>query len=269
LPSPPAVKTFLAIFDEVDHASAAVSGIVGQGIIPSALELMDRVALRAIEAAFHAGYPPEAGAVLLVEVDGLAESVAEQGSAIEQVCRDNGARELRVAETTEARARLWAARKGALAAFGRIAPNYYLCDGTVPRSKLPAVLGQVAEVAAEWGVFVGTVAHIGDGNIHPLIVFDKHEPNVMPRVEAAHDEIVQICVDAGGTITGEHGVGLEKRKYMPWIFSEDDLERMARVRAAFAPDNRYNPGKVLPDASVATPPKKIGLSAAVGPDTWV
>jgi glycolate oxidase len=270
VPLPQKTVTFLAVFDKVEGAGAAVSAIVANGLIPSALELIDGPAIIALEKAFNVGYPEGAGAVLLIDVEGLPESVEEQTRMVQRVCEAvPGAMGLHFAESEAERARLWAARKGALAAFGRIAPNYYLCDGTVPRSKLAHVLSQVGEIAAEWGVFVGSVAHIGDGNLHPLIVFDKHEPGIMPRVEAAHDEIVQVCVDAGGTITGEHGVGLEKRKYMSWIFSDDDMERMARVRAAFAPDNRYNPGKVLPDANVQTPPKKAGLWAAVGPDIWV
>ncbi|MDP8924172.1 MAG: FAD-binding protein [Chloroflexota bacterium] len=270
VPLPPKAVTFLAVFETVEGAGAAVSAIVANGLIPSALELIDGPSITALEKAFNVGYPPGAGAVLLIDVEGLPEAVEEQTRLVQRVCEAiPGAMGLRFAESDAERAKLWAARKGALAAFGRIAPNYYLCDGTVPRSKLARVLGQVNEIAAEWGVWVGSVAHIGDGNLHPLIMFDKHEPGIMPRVEAAHDEIVQVCVDAGGTITGEHGVGLEKRKYMPWIFTEADMARMARVRAAFSPDNRFNPGKVLPDPSVATPPKKVGLSAAVGPDTWV
>jgi len=267
---PPKTVTFMATFEKVEGAGEAVSAIVANGLIPSALELIDGPAIVAIEKAFHVGYPEGAGAVLMIEVEGLPEAVEAQTRLVTQVCESiPGAMGLRFAETDAERAKLWAARKGALAAFGRIAPNYYLCDGTVPRSKLAEVLRQVGEIAAEWGVFVGSVAHIGDGNLHPLIVFDKNEPGIMPRVEAAHDEIVQVCVDAGGTITGEHGVGLEKRKYMPWIFTDADMDTMATVRHAFSPDNRFNPGKVLPDASVATPPMKVGLSAAVGADTWV
>jgi glycolate oxidase len=244
--APETVRTFLAIFDSVDAASASVSGIIGAGIVPAALELMDQAALRAIEAAFHAGYPPEAGAVLLVEVDGLVESLAVQEPAIEAICRRNGVLRFQAAADAESRARLWAARKGAASAMGRIAPNYYLHDAVVARSKLPQVLSRVIAIGEAHRLPVANLFHAGDGNLHPMILFDVREPGIMDRVMEAGREMLQTCVEAGGTISGEHGIGVEKNNFMPWIFSEQDLEVMERARAAFDPQRRLNPGKVLP-----------------------
>jgi glycolate oxidase len=269
---PPETVTFLAAYDSIEAAGAAVSALVANGVTPAALELMDEPAIRALEEAFQIGYPPGAGAVLLIDVEGLHEAVEEQAALVGRICQETrGSLGLQYAATEAARAKLWAARKGALAACGRVAPNYYLCDGTVPRSRLADVLGTVHKIADRYRVRVLTVAHIGDGNIHPMIMFDAGEPGILPRVEAAHDELVEACVDAGGTITGEHGVGLEKRKYMPLIFTPEDLERMALVRAAFNSTGLFNPGKVLPEPG-AIPlrvPVPIGVSAAVGPETWI
>ncbi len=269
---PPVTVTFLAPYVSIEAAGAAVSAIVANGVTPAALELMDEPAIDALEKAYNIGYPPGAGAILLIDVDGMPEAVEEQAAVVRRICEETpGALGLQFAETESERAKLWAARKGALAACGRVAPNYYLCDGTVPRSRLADVLGTVREIADRYRVSVLTVAHIGDGNIHPMIMFDVAEPGILPRVEAAHDELVEACVDAGGTITGEHGVGLEKRKYMPLIFTPEDLERMALVRAAFNSTGLFNPGKVLPEpGAVATRVRiPVGVAAAVGPDTWV
>ena len=269
---PPETVTFLAPYDSIESAGAAVSALVANGVTPAALELIDEPAIRALEEAFQIGYPPGAGAVLLIDIEGLHEAVEEQAALVGRICQETrGSLGLQYAATESERAKLWAARKGALAACGRVAPNYYLCDGTVPRSRLADVLGTVHRIAERHRVRVLTVAHIGDGNIHPMIMFDAGETGILPRVEAAHDELVEACVDAGGTITGEHGVGLEKRKYMPLIFTPEDLERMALVRAAFNPTGLFNPGKVLPEPGavpqrVAIP---IGVSAAVGPEIWI
>jgi len=243
---PEAVRTTLAIFSSVEAASEAVSGLIARGIVPSALELMDKLALSAIEAAFHAGYPPEAGAVLLVEVDGLLEQVDAQSAIVDEVCRANGALEIRLAASAEDRARLWAARKGAASAMGRIAPNYYLHDAVVPRTRLPRILAYVVEIGERYDLPIANLFHAGDGNLHPMILFDVREPGVLDRVLAAGREILTRCIDAGGTITGEHGVGMEKQAYMPLIFSVEDLSVMARVRSAVDPSGNFNPGKVLP-----------------------
>jgi glycolate oxidase len=242
---PEAVRTFLAVFDTVDAASASVSEIIAAGMLPAALELMDRPALRAIEAAFQAGYPPEAGAVLLVEVDGLSESMEVQEGEIEAICRRHGALRFQAAADAEARAKLWAARKGAASAMGRIAPNYYLHDAVVARSKLPAVLSEVIAIGEAHRLPVANIFHAGDGNLHPMIVFDVREPGIMPRVMQAGREMLHACVKAGGTISGEHGIGVEKNEFMPWIFSDDDLAVMDRARSAFDPDRRLNPGRFV------------------------
>jgi glycolate oxidase len=251
LPLPEAVRTTLALFESVEAASAAVSGLIARGIVPSALEMMDRLALSAIEAAFHAGYPPEAGAVLLVEVDGLVEQVEAQAAIVDDVCRAAGALEIRLAASAEDRARLWAARKGAASAMGRIAPNYYLHDAVVPRTKLPQILSQVVEIGERYDLPIANLFHAGDGNLHPMILFDARQPGILERVMAAGREILTRCIEAGGTITGEHGVGLEKQAYMPLIFSPADLAVMAHVRDAIDPSGNLNPAKVLPTAETA------------------
>jgi glycolate oxidase len=243
---PEAVRTFLAVFESVDAASTSVSEIIAAGLVPAALELMDRPALQAIEAAFKAGYPPDAGAVLLVEIDGLPEALDEQAATIESVCTRNNALYVQIATDERARARLWAARKGAASAMGRLAPNYYLHDAVVARSKLPDVLARVNAVGAAHGLPIANIFHAGDGNLHPMIMFDAREPGILERVKQAGEEMLRICVEAGGTISGEHGVGVEKNEFMPWIFSPADLDVMERIRLAFDPGRCLNPGKVLP-----------------------
>jgi glycolate oxidase len=245
---PEAVRTLLAIFDQMDQASNAVSAIIGQGFVPAALEMMDREIIQAVEPSLHVGYPMDAEAVLLIEVEGLREAVAEEGEAIEEICRTQGAREVRVAEDGPERERLWAGRKGAIGALGRLTPNYYVLDGTVPRTRLPEVLRRVAEVGQKYGFRVANVFHAGDGNLHPNILFDASQPGEIERVHEAGREMLRICVDAGGTITGEHGIGLEKRRFITWIFSEDDLEAMRRLRTAFGAGELFNPGKIFPAA---------------------
>jgi glycolate oxidase len=246
LPLPEEVRTTVAIFNSVEQASEAVSALIARGVVPSALEMMDRLALSAIEAAFHAGYPPEAGAVLLVEVDGLLEQVEAQAEIVDGVCQAAGALEIRLAASAEARARLWAARKGAASAMGRVAPNYYLHDAVVPRTRLPQVLARVVDIGKRYELPIANIFHAGDGNLHPMILFDVRQPGVLERVMAAGHEILTCCVEAGGTITGEHGVGVEKQAFMPLVYSADDLDVMARVRMAIEPSGHLNPSKVLP-----------------------
>jgi glycolate oxidase len=270
LPLPEAVRTTLALFASVEAASEAVSELIGRGLVPSALEMMDRLALSAIEAAFHAGYPPEAGAVLLVEVDGLLEQVEAQAAVVDSVCRAAGALEIRLAATADERARLWAARKGAASAMGRIAPNYYLHDAVVPRTQLPRILAQVVEIGQRYDLPIANLFHAGDGNLHPMILFDAREAGILDRVMAAGREILTQCIEAGGTITGEHGVGLEKQSFMPLIFSPADLEVMARVRAAIDPSGNFNRNKVLPTPDVAHgASQRAGMSALVPEGMWV
>ncbi len=244
--SPEAVRTFLALFNDIESASAAVSAVIGNGIIPAALEMLDQICVRIVEAGLQAGYPPEAGALLLIEIDGLKESLDELNENIVQICRDNGAFDIRTAATEEARMKLWAGRKGAAGAFGRIAPNFYLHDGVVPRSKLPEVLRRIGEFGKEYDLVVANIFHAGDGNLHPNIVFDARVPGVMERVIECGEKILHLCVEVGGTISGEHGIGTEKQEYMSWLFNEDDLEVMRRVKHVFNPDELVNPWKVFP-----------------------
>ncbi|GAC1313859.1 MAG: FAD-linked oxidase C-terminal domain-containing protein [Chloroflexota bacterium] len=271
VPLAEAVRTTLALFASVESASAAVSELIGRGIVPAALEMMDRLALSAIEAAFHAGYPPEAGAVLLVEVDGLLEGVEAQAHVVDEVCRAAGAIDIQLAATADARAKLWAARKGAASAMGRIAPNYYLHDAVVPRTRLPAILAHVVEIAERYDLPIANLFHAGDGNLHPMILFDARQEGVLDRVMAAGHEILTRCVEAGGTITGEHGVGMEKQAFMPLIFSAADLDVMSRVRNAIEPSGRLNPAKVLPvTTSSGHGAPRRGTMPALTPDgAWV
>ncbi|MBI3980348.1 MAG: FAD-binding protein [Chloroflexi bacterium] len=243
---PEAVHTFLAIFDTIDQASETVSAIIAAGIIPTALEMIDQLTLRAVEAAVHAGYPEDAGAVLLIEIEGLADGVAEEAAAVEAICRTRGVRALQMAAAEEQRELLWRGRKGAAGALGRIAPNYYIQDGAVPRSKLPMAMAKVQEIGRRWSLPISNVFHAGDGNLHPTILFDVREPGILERVIAAGEEILRVCVEAGGTISGEHGIGLEKQEYMPLIYSEADLATMLRLKQALDPSDLFNPGKVFP-----------------------
>jgi glycolate oxidase len=269
LPLPEAVRTALALFGSVQAASEAVSALIGRGVVPSALEMMDKLALSAIEAAFHAGYPPEAGAVLLVEVDGLLEQVEAQAAVVDEVCRGAGAIDIRLAASDEDRARLWAARKGAASAMGRIAPNYYLHDAVVPRTRLPDILAKVIEIGRRYDLPIANLFHAGDGNLHPMILFDVRQPGILDRVLAAGQEILSRCIEAGGTITGEHGVGMEKQAVMPLIFSPEDLDVMRRVRTAIDPSGNFNPDKVLPSLDSHVPSAARGVPTRIPEDLWV
>ena len=243
---PELVVTRLAAFTTVDAAGDAVSRIVAAGILPSAMEIMDRFTIEAAEAAYHPGYPEGAGAVLLVELDGVAAQVEEDGVAVEAHCDDAGAFELRTARDVAERTLLWLGRKGAFAAMGRVSPDYYVQDGVVPRTKLPAVLRRIDELSAERGLRVGNVFHAGDGNLHPLVLYDAAVDGEYERAKSLADDILAACVEAGGSLTGEHGIGVDKACAMPSMFSERDLEAFTRVRHAFDPNGLANPGKVIP-----------------------
>ena len=243
---PEAVVTQLAAFTSVDAAGDAVSRIVAAGILPSALEIMDRVTIEAAEAAFAPGYPAGAGAVLLVELDGVAAQVGDDTTAVEAICVAAGAFEVRIAADAEERATLWRGRKGAFAAMGRVSPDYYVQDGVVPRTKLPSVLRRIDELSEEHGLRVGNVFHAGDGNLHPLVLYDGAVEGDVDRAKVLADAILGACVEAGGSLTGEHGIGVDKACAMPSMFSERDLEVFERVRRAFDPDGLANPGKVIP-----------------------
>jgi glycolate oxidase len=240
------VKTMVAIFDTMDDASNTVSEIIASGIIPAAIEMMDQMILQAVEADSHAGYPTDAAAVLLMEAEGIRESVAEQVAEIEKICQKNHARSVRIAANEAERQLFWAGRKNAFGAVGRISPEFYVQDGVVPRTRLPYVLRRVEEICTGYGLRVGNVFHAGDGNLHPLILFDSQIPGEVERVRKAGHEILEVCAEVGGTITGEHGVGIEKQEEMALIFSEVDLRVMQQVRGSFNPDQLFNPGKLFP-----------------------
>ncbi len=243
---PESTRTLLAIFDSVEQATATVSAVIAAGLVPAALEMLDSEIIRAVEPALHVGYPMDAGAVLLIEVEGLAESTAEDAALARSICEQAGAREVREAIERADRDRLWAGRKGAISALGRLAPNYYVLDGVVPRTRLPEVMAAVGEVGRRYGFTVANVFHAGDGNLHPNILFDERKPGETARVLDAGEEIMRICVDAGGSITGEHGVGLEKRDYMSWIFTEADIATMSKLKLAFGAGESFNPCKAFP-----------------------
>ena len=241
-----AVRTLLAAFETIDDASQTVSEVIAAGIVPTAMEMMDGVVMAAVEAAIHAGYPQDAGAALLIEVEGHPESLPRQMKRIEEICRAHAPRMLRTAASEQERLLLWKGRKEGAGALGRLAPSYYLHDGVVPRAKLPDVMRKVVEVGKAYGLSIGNLFHAGDGNLHPIILFNPREPGIMDKVVRAGEEILRACVEAGGTITGEHGVGIEKREYMRWMFSDADLMAMQRVKRSFDPDGIMNPGKLLP-----------------------
>ena len=246
---PPSIATMLAAFPSIEDASQAVSAVIGHGIVPSALEMMDNVTVGAVEAHYHAGYPTDAGAVLLVEVDGTRESTRELMAAIHDVLAANRGYAMREAQTPAERELLWAGRKGAIGALGRIKPNYYLHDGVVPRSRLPQILSAVGEIGVHYALPVANVFHAGDGNLHPNILFDMRDREVLHQVEAAGEEMLRAVVEMGGALSGEHGIGLEKSAFMPWIFTPDDLDAMQRLKGVFDGDGILNPGKIFPDPS--------------------
>src|SRR5919109_2081680 len=274
-PEPPAIRTMLLDFATTRDCAATVSAIVAAGVVPAALEMMDQGIVRAVEAFAHAGYPTDAAAVLLVEVDGTAAGVAEQTTVIEDAARANAVGMIRRAESPDDRALLWKGRKSAFGAIARIAPHYHLHDCVVPRTKLVEVLLGVSEICRDEDVVVTNVFHAGDGNLHPLLSFDRTQPGILERVLRASDRIVRLCVDAGGSLTGDHGFGLEKRDFMPLVFTEEDLAAQACVRAAFDPAGRMNPMKVLPDGArcgdfaAAAAGTDVAADVVLPEGTWV
>ena len=246
LRQPQAVRTVLAVFNEIDQASEAVSAIIARGLIPAAMEMIDQLTIQAVEDAFGCGYPRDAAAALLIEMDGLAAGMDEQAARVIAACRETGAREVRLARDEAERQLLWKGRKSAFGAYGRISPAYLVMDGVIPRTRLPYVLRRVNEIVAGYGLRVGNVFHAGDGNLHPNILYDPRKPGEEARVVAAGGEILKVCAEVGGSISGEHGIGLEKMDYMPLIFSEADLGCMAAVKRAFNPTGLCNPGKIFP-----------------------
>jgi len=243
---PEAVKTLLAVYDTLDDTTESVVDITVRAITPAACEMLDGFTLRAVEDFVHAGFPKDCAAVLLIEVEGLTEAVEAQTAAITEVCRLHRAREVRVARDERERDLLWKGRKNAFGALGRLSPMYYVQDGVIPRTRLPETLRRIEEIGRHYKLQIGNIFHAGDGNLHPLILFDERDRAQFERVVAAGREIMEHCVSVGGALTGEHGIGMEKNELMPLIFTPDDLALMERVRAAFNRDGRLNPGKVLP-----------------------
>jgi glycolate oxidase len=241
-----AVRTMLGIFATIEDASQTVADVIASGIGPTSLEMLDRLTVEAVEPAVHAGLPLDAGAVLLIEVEGVREVLGRSAEIVEDLCRRNHAREVRTAQTEDERHLYWAARKGAFGAMGRLAPNYYLHDAVVPRSRLPEIMRQVMEIARRHGIRVANVFHAGDGNLHPLIPYDAAAPGETERVMRASEEMLAACVAVGGSLSGEHGIGFEKNNYMPWIFSEADLAAQRRLKRALDPEDLMNPFKVFP-----------------------
>jgi glycolate oxidase len=246
MPTRESVRTLLAIFDDMDRATKTVVDITAAGIIPAALEIMDQTTIAAVERGAPVGLPRDAAAVLIVEVEGLTEHTERAMVLAEEVCQRDGAREVRVAKDETERQLIWKGRKGAFGAMGALAPNYYVQDGVVPRSQLPEMMRRVAAISKQYDLTIANVFHAGDGNLHPNILFDMRNPGELDRVVEAGAATLRACVELGGSITGEHGVGLEKKAYIGLLFGAADLDAMRRVRQVFDPDGRFNPAKLFP-----------------------
>jgi glycolate oxidase len=259
LKTPESICVLLADFESVEAAGSAVSGIIGAGIIPAGIEMMDNFSINAVEDVVATKcYPRDAAAILLVEIDGSAIEVETNTALVADICRQNGARDVTIATEPEQRLRLWKGRKAAFAAMGKISPDYYVQDGVIPRTQLSYVLQEIAALGEKYGYYVANVFHAGDGNLHPLILYDNSTPGALEQVEALGGEILKLCVKVGGSISGEHGIGADKRCYMPEMFTETDLETMQWVRQVFNPKELANPGKILPT------PRTCGESANSG-----
>jgi glycolate oxidase len=247
-PDPQGYRTMLGVFESVRDATNAISAIIAAGIIPAALEMMDQGIIGALEDAFHFGFPLDAQAVLLIEVDGLEAGLDAQRDRITRICHEYGAREVRLAATDAERQKLWKCRKQAFGAIGRLSPSYCTQDGVVPRTKLPEILDTITRIGQNYGLSIVNVFHAGDGNLHPILLFDERDPAQVQRVLQASEEILDACLECGGSVTGEHGIGVEKISFMHKMFQPGDLDAMARLRAAFNPDNLLSPHKLLPTA---------------------
>jgi glycolate oxidase len=256
--NPEAYRTLLGVFDSIDDATTAISEIIGAGIVPGALELLDRTMLGAVEAAFKFGFPLDAGAVLIMEVDGLEAGLQAEADRVEAIARRCNAREVRKANTEAERMALWKARKQAFGTIGRLGyPSYCTQDGVVPRTRLPEIMRHIQAVSEKHGIAVANVFHAGDGNIHPILMFDERDPDQVRRVLLASHDILDECIHLGGSVTGEHGIGVEKLDFMPKLFAPEDLAFMKRLRAAFNPDGRCSPGKLFPTAGGCAEPSSV------------
>ena len=261
--NPEAYRTLLGVFETVDDATNAISDIIGAGIIPGALEMLDQLILKAVEEAFHFGFPLDAGAVLIMEVDGLDAGLDQDAERIAALAMKNGAREVRRANTEAERLLLWKSRKQAFGAIGRLSPSYCTQDGVVPRSKLPHILRVITAIGVKHDLRIANVFHAGDGNIHPILLFDERDPDQVRRVMEASHEILDECINVGGSVTGEHGIGVEKIDFMPKLFSPTDLAMMLRLRMAFNPDSRCSPRKMLPTAGACIEQSHVARRAAM------
>ena len=248
LRKPEAYQTLLGVFETIDEASSAVSSIIGAGMVPAALEMMDSLVIKTVEEAFHWGFPLDAGAVLIVELDGIKAGMQHQAERITEIFNAHNCREIHHAKDETDRQNIWKSRKSAFGSFGRLAPSYITQDGVVPRTQLPKVLRRVAEISEKYSIPIANVFHAGDGNIHPVVLFNERDPDQCKRVDAVNLEILAACAEAGGTITGEHGIGVEKMDYMPLIYGPEDLAVMIKVRDIFNPSGLCNPGKIFPTA---------------------
>jgi glycolate oxidase len=251
--APEAIRTLLAVCRSVDDATNLVSGIIGAGILPAALEMIDKTILQVVEETYHLGLPTDAGAVLLIEVDGPLAGIDRQAERIQQICQSGGAMRVSVAADADERAKLWMARKKSIGTIGRLAPSCATQDGVAPRTKLPEILREVSAIAAQYNLRIANVFHAGDGNLHPCVLFDERDPDEVRRVLAAGGDILRACVRAGGTLTGEHGIGIEKQEFLDLVFSPDDLDTMAKIRSVFNPDGLLNPGKLFPSGGTCCP----------------
>lgn len=251
---PQTIKTMFASFDKIEHAGASVSGIISRGIIPGGMEIMDNISIRAVESVVNSGYPVDAAGVLIVEIDGPVAEVEAQTPIVTQVLRDNNAVVIKVAKDMTERDLFWKGRKSAFAAMGRMSPEYYVQDGVIPRSKLASVLAEIEELSKKYGIRVANVFHAGDGNLHPLILYDTKIEGQLEKAELIAGDILEICVNAGGSITGEHGVGFDKKRFLDKMFTEDDLDTMNKVRCTFDSKNLCNPGKVFPTPRTCVEP---------------
>ncbi len=261
--NPEAYGTLLGVFATVEDATNCISDIIGAGIIPAALEMMDQLIIQAVEAAFQFGFPLDAGAVLIMEVDGLAAGLEEEVERITQLAMKNGAREVRRAMTETERHKLWKCRKQAFGAVGRLAPSYCTQDGVVPRTQLPHMLRRIQEIGRQFDLRIANVFHAGDGNLHPILLFDERDAEQVRRVLEASHAILEECLALGGSVTGEHGIGVEKLDFMPRMFAPEDLNMMLRLRKAFNPDDRCSPGKMFPTAGACIEANKAGRRAAL------